>query len=422
MRKTLQQLLANLARKVLAKYKPRIVGITGSVGKTSTKEAVFFVLSQHFRVYRPSKNFNNEYGLPLAILQIKDSPGRNVFGWLLVILKGFQYLLFSQKYPEVLVLEYGVDRIGDMDYLISIAKPDIAVITAIGVSHYEFFKDAAAIETEKSKLVSNLAQTGTAVLNADNEKALAQTTKTRTQVISYGKNQLAVVRLLELRETFSLPVSSSLTIQNGGEQFSAQVSALGGPHISSVLAAAAVGHALGVDSAAVASGIAEYRPMPGRLNFISGIKHSVVIDDTYNAAPDSMREALELFRRFPASHKFAVLGDMLELGALSDQAHADMGKLVAEIAPSKLITVGSRGQQIADAAIVAGLSKDQTISCATSDEAKMLVQSLLEPESLVLVKGSQGVRMEKIVKEIMAEPMRAEELLCRQDKSWINKK
>jgi UDP-N-acetylmuramoyl-tripeptide--D-alanyl-D-alanine ligase len=198
-----------------------------------------------------------------------------------------------------------------------------------------------------------------------------------------------------------------------------ELHALGTPHVTSALAAAAVGIALGMTPSDIAKGLSEYRPQPGRLNVIAGIKHSIILDDSYNASPDSMRQALELFSRFPAAYKIAVLGTMRELGSLEQEAHEEIGKMVALIAPDYLVTVAAGGYIIADSAKAAGMPEERVLSFDSAHDAKKTVQNLLKPESLVLVKGSQNtVFLERVIKEIMAEPMRAAELLCRQDEAW----
>jgi len=146
-----------------------------------------------------------------------------------------------------------------------------------------------------------------------------------------------------------------------------------------------------------------------------------LIDDTYNAAPDSMAEALALLDRIPAESKMAVLGDMLELGAKSDEAHYQVGQKVAAMKLDRLLTVGSGGRIIAQAAVTSGMASDKVVSFDTSDEAKKTAQEVLQPGAAVLIKGSQGLRLEKVTIEIMAEPMRAAELICRQYGKWLEK-
>ncbi len=421
MKQQIQNLLTYFAKRIILKYKPKIVGITGSVGKTSAKEAVFAVLSKRYRVYRPLKNFNNEFGLPFAILGV-DSPGRSIAGWLKVLVRGFILVLIKQRYPEVLVLEYGIDHPGDMDHLLSIATPDIAVVTAISVAHYEFFKDVEAIELEKGKLVEALTMTGVAVLNADNEVAQRQRDKTQAHVITYGvQNNSADVDLINVQEVYGDRNDTAFSVKLSDRTVDASIHAIGSTHVSAIAAAIAVANAMKVDTEAIKNGIALYKPAPGRLNIISGIKHTTIIDDTYNASPDSVREALALLARIPAPTKIAVLGDMLELGGITDEAHRTVGASVAQLNLDHFITVGPSGKTMADAAKAAGMPEYKILSFDTSNQAKSTVQELLKPESLVLIKGSQGMRMEKIVLEIMAEPMRAQELLCRQYGKWLEK-
>lgn len=376
------------------------------------------LVSQKYKARRSEKNFNNEIGLPLTIIG-SPSPEKNIIQWLLLLLKAIGLVLIKQKYPEVLVLEYGIDRPGDMNYLLSIAKPHIAVITSIGVSHYEFFSSPQAIETEKAKLVESLSSSDFALFNADSGKALAQSGKTKAKVVSYGTAEHAAVRASGISESLSLPVSTNFTVQLGGKEVPVHLPAVGSTHVSSVLSALAVASVLGLETSFIEQGLGQYKAVPGRLNILSGVKKSVIIDDTYNAAPDSMKEALALFSRIPGTAKIAVLGDMLELGPISEAAHREIGKLVAQLKPEYLVTVGRQGKVIADEAKNLGLVGERVLTFYTSQEALKAVQGLVHGGSVVLVKGSQGVRMEKITKEIMAEPMRATELLCRQYGKWL---
>lgn len=417
MKVLLQKILAGLARKIVAKYKPIIIGITGSVGKTSSKEAIFLLVSQKFRAFRPSKNLNNEFGLPLAIIG-SDSPGRSMLGWMNVLFRGLKLIIFKQKYLEVLVLEYGIDRMGDMGYLLSIARPHISVITSIGVSHYEFFSDPALIEAEKRKIVEALGADDYAVLNADNERAARQRGRTPARVVTYGVGS-ADIHAQDVRASSHAPFETTCSVKLPEREIQVRVPVLGTPHVSSILSALAVADILHIETSLIEKALAQYKAVPGRLNILGGIKRSVIIDDTYNAAPDSMREALEVFAHIEGNHKMLVLGDMLELGSLSDDAHTEVGARAAELQPQHLVTVGPNGRIIAERAVRSGLPEERVISFDTSDEAKIAVQDLMREGSIVLVKGSQGVRMEKIVKEVMAEPMRAQELLCRQYGKWL---
>lgn len=417
MRRFVEPILAFFARRIVAKYEPKIVGITGSVGKTSTRAAVFAVLSQRYSAYTPPKNLNDKIGLPLGIIGM-DSPGKSMIGWAKVLARALSLLLFRQKYPEVLVLEYGIDRVGEMGQLLAIAVPQVSVLTSIGFSHYEFFSDIETVAREKSRILEALPASGIAVLNGDDERVLAQSGKAKGLVITYGHTS-QTVDLLEQTEIFTDTPATTLRMRTPRFSLTARLSALGAPHVSAGLAAVAVAEALGVEESAVVRGLAAYRPVPGRLHILGGVRRSWVIDDTYNASPDSMREALALLGRFPGAHKLAVLGDMLELGAVSDAEHQAIGRQAASLGVNHLVTVGPSGKIIAEAALAAGLPEERVISFDTSAQATVTVQELMREGSVVLVKGSQGVRMERITKEIMAEPMRAGDLLCRQYGTWL---
>ena len=167
-RKFISWLLKPLIKAVIKKYQPRIIGITGSVGKTSAKEAVFAVLKNKFRVGRNAKNFNNELGLPLAILGLEKSGGKNIFSWLSIIFKAWRLLLFkNKKYPQVLILEMGADRPGDIQYLTSLARPNIAIITTIGQSHLEYFGSIENIAKEKISITKRLGKHDWVIINGD---------------------------------------------------------------------------------------------------------------------------------------------------------------------------------------------------------------------------------------------------------------
>lgn len=418
MRILLQKLLAKLAKQIVQKHKPIVIGITGSVGKTSTKDAVFNVVSQAYNARKTEKNFNNELGMPLTIVGA-PAPGRNPWKWFVVFAKAIKEACISKEYPGVLVLEMGVDKPGDMDYLISIAQPHIAVITAIGVAHYEFFKDAEAIEKEKGKIVEGLKEKDFFVVNAHDPVALDQIEKTSAKVLSYGQTA-GDVHLTNIQEqTASLPFMSSFTVHTPKTEFKASMFAVGESHLQSVSAAAAVGYALGIKPEAIAKGVSLYTPTPGRLNAIAGIKRSVILDDTYNASPHAMVPAINLLKKTLAEYRIAVLGDMLELGDISQNEHEAIGKLIAHATIDELVTVGMQGKIIAKAALSEGMNPQKVRSFNNADEAKKYVQDSMRPQSAVLVKGSQGMRMEKITLEIMAEPQRAAELLCRQYGGWV---
>lgn len=408
-----------LARRILDRFGPTVVGVTGSYGKTSAREAIAAVLGQELPVRSAPKNLNTEFGVLLTVFGAAADPEGRLWSWAEALARGLFSWLFSDRYPRVLVLEYAVDHPGDMERLLSIAVPNVAVITAIGTSHAEFFGGAAGVELEKAKLAERVPPSGTLILNADEPGALRQRQKTSAKTVTtYGSTAEADISFSAVDEDLSA-FSTSATLHRRGEDTQVAFRGVGKTHRLAALAAATVAGALGLTSAAVSEGLKAYRPSPARLNVIPGIKRTVIIDDSYNAAPESAAEALELLARIPREHKVAVLGDMLELGSESDRFHREVGQKVNALNPDLLITIGPSGKIIADGAREAGFDPVRILSFDTSEEAGRPLQNLLVPESVVLVKASQGIRAERVTREIMAEPMRAHELLCRQYGRWL---
>lgn len=420
MKKFVQRWLAGLARNIIAKHKPKVIGITGSVGKTSTRDAIYAVVSTAFSVRKGEKNFNNEFGLPFAILGV-DSPGRNPIKWLWVFLKGY-LILWTGILPEVLVLEMGVDKPGDMDFLVNIARPDIAVLTNIGISHYEFFQTTEAVATEKSKILTALSSTGVAILNGDHPIVLEQKNKLSAsgpKVITYGTGSTNDIQLNITNEHFAIPVSSTISVHTAVNDFEVTIPVIGTAHSYAVGAAIAVGLNLNISTERIQKGLKNYSAPAGRLNFMKGIKQTVIIDDSYNASPDSVSNALQVVMHMPQTAKMIVLGDMLELGDLSEQSHLEIGYEIAKLNPAKLIAVGNEAKSIIQGAVDHGYDTNNTKWFVNSDEAKEWLRDNLITESVVLVKGSQGVRMEKISKELLLEPASASQILPRQYGKWL---
>lgn len=414
----LHKLLAYLSRRIVKKYQPKIIGITGSVGKTSSRNAIFLAVSGQYKTRQTEKNYNNELGVPLTIIGA-HAPGRNIFAWLGIFLKAISYILFSQDYPKVLVLEMGVDHPGDMDHLLGIVKPDIAVLTFVGSAHYEFFGSIEAVAQEKSKLIASLDKSGTAILNFDNKLVSQARNLTTAHVVGYGRQKEANVTILNVQENFQIPVSSNLEIESPNYKYNFSIPVLGESHVYAVLSAIAVAEELGIHNEVIQQGLLNYKPVPGRMNVFSGLRRTVIIDDSYNASPDSMKIALSTVQKFPNEKKVLVLGDMLELGDNSETSHREIGRIVNSIQPQYLVTSGKHASWIAEEAIMQGYPESQIYSYENSETTAKQVLNLLEEGQVILIKGSQGARMEKVSKEIMAEPMRSKDLLPRQYGKWV---
>lgn len=422
----LQKILAILAKATIRRYKPVVVGITGSVGKTSTREAIYTVLKQRYRVRRSEKNYNTEIGLPLTVLGLPHH-GKNVFGWIGGLVKSAARLLVRNRgYPEVLVLEMGADRPGDIGYLSRIAPPSIAVITAIGdiPVHVEFYESPLEVAEEKAELLKALPPDGHAVYNIDDEAVVEVKDRTRSRKISFGFDEHADFRItnFELRTIEDDGVTRSdgvsFKIEHGGGVVPFRLhKAFGKPHVYAATSAAVVGFVLNVNLVQSSQALDSYEPPPGRGRLLSGIKGSLIIDDTYNASPDSMRAGLELLQKIPGRRKIAVLGDMLEIGKYTEEAHRAAGDQAAEVA-NLLLTVGERAKYIADEATTRGVEARSRVLDTSHvfvfDDALAAGRTLdpmIQPGDIIFVKGSRAMHMEKAVEEIMAEPEKAGELL-----------
>lgn len=423
MKKILQQILANKARRFLQKHSPIIIGVTGSVGKTSTRHAIATLLSAKFRVVTSKENYNNEIGLPLSILNVQ-SPGKNLLGWIKI-------LCLSPKPADVYVLEYAVDHPGDIDYLCSIAKPSIAVLTAISPVHVEFFSSLEALAEEKAKLLEVVPENGLAVINADDSLAIGLGAHAHSPITTYGFRDTADVRAMD----YTIETRSDFSFQPN-EQFSeihfrvktpeesivvTLTNQLGKSAVSSVLAAIVVARSLGLSWDEILAKANAIKNEPGRMNPIAGIKGSLIIDSTYNAAPASMQAALNVLRDFfptEGARRIAVLGHMAELGFHTEDEHRLLGLAVAEHGVDFLLTVGDAANIIRRGAIEAGMDETQALQFADPESAGRFLDANIKTGDIILVKGSQSARMEKVVKDIMAEPLRASELLVRQSDKW----
>ncbi|MDD4995688.1 MAG: UDP-N-acetylmuramoyl-tripeptide--D-alanyl-D-alanine ligase [Patescibacteria group bacterium] len=420
-----------MSKQILYKYKPKIIGITGSMGKTSSKEAIFVVLSSKFNVRRNIKNYNNEIGLPLTI--IGESSGlKSVLRWLGIFWKAFELLIFrDENYPQILVLEMGADRPGDIKYLTNLAPCDVGVVTSIAPVHVEFFQDIKGVLQEKKIVVSHLGPDKLAILNRDDINVWNIHEETRAKVMGYGFEEGADVRAIEMMNKFipdpSRPEEEisgvNFKIIHGGNAVPVTLPAvLGRAHAYAALVGAAVGVHFGMNMVDIAQALRNYQAPRGRMRVVKGIKNTWLIDDTYNASPLATLSAVNTLAEleiFESGRRWAVLGDMLELGNFTEKGHADVGKRVGDLGIDFLVTVGERARDIAKAAIAAGIPEDHIYYFNSSPEAGRFLQDQIHENDLLLMKGSQGMRMEHVVKELMAEPLRAADLLCRQDETWL---
>ncbi len=425
----LRYLLRRLARAVIDKYQPQIIGITGSVGKTTTKEAVLMVLAKKYRVRGNIKNYNNEIGLPLTILGL-ESPGRSIGGWLKVLFSAWRLIQKTDpSYPEFLVLEMGVDHPGDMDYLLSIVQPNIGIITAIGQAHLEFFGSQDNIAQEKGKLIVSLPAAGWAVLNADDQRARLMTGHNKqVQIITYGFGPQADVRATDLQFDYgqvgekAIPSSVGLRFKLSYQAATVSVTLPGiisEAAVYSVLAAIAVGISQEIDLLTAIKALGDFHAPKGRLNILTGCQNAILLDDSYNASPTAVAAALDILGRWPALQRVAVLGDMLELGVDGPAEHRRIGQIVAQLPIGHLVLVGSLAEMIGQEARERGWA-GQIDYFADSIAAADKIREIIPERAVVLLKGSQGSRIERITKALLLDPTAAASQLVRQDGSWLD--
>jgi UDP-N-acetylmuramoyl-tripeptide--D-alanyl-D-alanine ligase len=417
MRNLLKFVLKILSKRVINRYQPVVVGVTGSVGKSTTKEAIFSVLSSKYWVRKSEENYNNEFGVPMTILGIEASKFQD-FSYKLKSLNHSLWLAYGwpkSDYPNMLVLEIAADRPGDIEYLVRLAKPQIGVVTAIGEVpvHVEFYANPETLAKEKAKLVEALpAHDGLAVLNYDDQTVLDMAGGAKAKIITFGFSKKADVWASDISYFASEKEEAigglSFKINHAGTFVPIRVNNLIGSHqIYGILAAVAVGLKLDMNLVDI-SGAFEHLELPHQRMVLGvGIKNSVIIDDSYNASPLSTHAALDTLRDFSLAMKkighkprrVAILGDMRELGKYEVEAHRAIGNFAAERC-DVLVTVGSAGKLIADSA-ANQMKPERIISFNTADEAKSGIKEIIKEDDVVLVKGSRSMQMEKIVQELL---------------------
>ncbi len=410
------------AKLLIRRTKPTIIAVTGSVGKTSTKDAIFSVLKNHRSVRKSQKSFNSEIGVPLSILGLPNA-WDNPIGWLKNIVDGAITALFDRRYPEILVLEAGVDRPGDMARLAAWLSVDIVVMTRLPEVpvHVEYFGTPEAVVAEKLTLLDALKPEGVFIYNMDDDQLQTAARGVRQSSISFSRYVPSHFTASADQVTYvdDMPVGSSFRLSHLDETVTVKINgSLGVQNAYTCAAAAAVAEQFGISLEAVAAALAEHTVPPGRMRLLPGLKHTLIIDDTYNSSPIAVESALLSLKELTgAKRKIAVLGDMLELGQYSSREHERLGALVPKCA-DVLFTLGIRARKFAEGALEHGMSEKVIFQYDDIAKAGRELQALLKLGDMVLIKASQGIRAEKVVEEIMAEPERSNTLLVRQDPTW----
>ena len=359
-----QELAANYRRSLSLK----VVAITGSNGKTSTKDFAAAVLARRFQVTKTEGNFNNHVGLPRTILE-------------------------ATSRDEVAVWEIGMNHPGEVAVLARLAMPDVAIITNIGVAHIEFMKSREAIAAEKGALAEAVGAQGTVILNADDPFTESMAKRTRGKVLLAGTTA-GTIRASEITQSES---GTDFTILEGAHRCRAQLPVPGLHMVQNALLAVAAGRVFGLSLEDCAAGLVAAPLTKARLQIkeIQGVRF---LDDSYNANPDSMKAALRTLVELDADGKrVAVLGEMRELGSESEQGHREIGETAAALKVDHLITIGNVAATIAQAAEHAGLEK--SVAVRSTSEAADLLSKIAAPGDLVLIKGSRAARTEEVIEQ-----------------------
>lgn len=420
MRYIIIKILDILSAKIISKYDPIVIGITGSVGKSSARKAIYEVLKTKYRVVCNRSGYHSDISIPLSIIGAQ-SGGRSVLKWLDVILKAIRIILGHEKCGEIIVLEMDVNKPGDMKKMLKVIKPTIGVFTGIGKypSHLEYFKDVKHIVKEKSLLMKALAKKDLAILNGDDEYAEEFREAAKSQIVTFGFGPDSKFKAEEIFlgdrkwkiEDGTLGMSFKVSKKGTTVPFRLPY-ALGRAQIYAVLAACAVASKFDFNLLEISEILSKYQPLAGRMKLIKGINGSLIIDDSFNANPSSMLTSLESLGKLDGVRKIAVLGDMLEMGNYSKAGHEEVGKIVPSRA-DLLITFGDKSVTISNKAGECGMRKDNIFHFENEGDLTGYLKKIVKKNDVVLIKGSRAMRMENIVKEIMAKPELADELLVK---------
>lgn len=412
MKKLIRSILERYAAKLLQKYQPKVITVTGSVGKTSTKNALATVLKTQYKVLVGKGNYNVDVSVPVMLFGL-DYPAqpRNPLAWLSIFWKMHQIVQSGYDY-DVVILELGADTPGDIDVFARYIHPDIAVVTAISIEHMESFGTLEAAAREEMVITS---VSKVALINRDDIDVNLDHLSTAQTTYTYGLDNASDFQFVI--DKFSLEYGfDGKFFGEGLGELPAQVRVVGKHALKPAIAAVAVAAQLGVSPANIAKGVADIAPIDGRMNLLRGAENSIIIDDSYNSTPLATEAAIKALQEFEAPSRVAILGSMNELGEYSVSAHTALGELCDPAKLDLVVTVGDTAEQyLAAAAKKKGCKVE---SYKTPYDAGAAVRAKLKPGVVVLVKGSQnGIFTEEAVKLLLANPADTK-YLVRQSPYW----
>ena len=360
--------LKDLARHYREKFTLPVVQITGSVGKTTTKDMIAAVLAQKYRVLKTAENFNNDIGTPLTLLGLDHT-------------------------HEAAVIETGMNHFGEIRYLGEMVQPDIAVISNIGDAHIEYLGSREGILKAKAEILENLRPGGTVILNGDD--ALLNTLTPPFETLRCGQGENCAYRVGEIADRGVDGITCRLTTPQG--EYRLTIPAPGEHMVYSASMAAAIGEKLGLTAAEIARGVACYTPTGSRMRVLRLPEERTVLDDCYNANPQSVTAALEILAKTDCAQRVAVLGDMGELGDLTAQAHYNMGALAVMLGIDLVIAIGTHAAKIAEGVECSG---GEVQHFATKEEALPTIRAQLTPQTAMLIKASHAMRFGQLVEAL----------------------
>lgn len=363
--------LKDLAAAYRSRFTLPVVQITGSVGKTTTKEMIAAVLSAKFRVLKTPENYNNDIGTPLTLLELND-----------------QY--------QAAVIETGMNHFGEIRYLGEMVKPQIAIISNIGDAHIEFLGSREGILKAKSEIFENLQPGGLAVLNGDD--ALLNTLHLPFETVRCGQSEGCGVRVTELADHGVNGITC--TVRTARDRYELNIPAPGEHMAYSASIAVAVGERLGLDHEQIVRGVASFQSTGSRMHVIRLPGNREILDDCYNANPQSVTAALEILAKTECGTKIAVLGDMGELGGLTDQAHYNMGALAAMLGVDEIFAVGTKAAKIVEGAEASG---GEVQYYATKEEALPALREHFTEDTVMLIKASHAMEFDWLVEQLSRE-------------------
>jgi UDP-N-acetylmuramoyl-tripeptide--D-alanyl-D-alanine ligase len=368
--------LQDLAKFVRLESKARVVAITGSAGKTTTKDAIAELLGSRYRVVKNAGNLNNHLGLPLSLLELRHG-------------------------AEVAVMELGMNHAGEIRTLVGVATPEVRVWTNVGEAHIGHFGSADAIADAKAEILEGASPDTLLVANADDARVMARVPAFAGRTVTFGSAESATVRVTDI-EDLGLDGTRAVLVTPAGARDLA-VPLLGRGHLMNVVCAAAVALEMGIALDAIVATAAQLKPSSRRGAILRLPKGVTVIDDSYNSSPSALHRSLEVIARSWGARRIAVLGEMLELGGLSESLHRDCGRAAAGSRLARLFTIGGdAARALGEAAIEAGLPRAAVSHFDNSADAAPVIAAQVTSGDVVLVKGSRGTRTDLVVERLTA--------------------